>query len=201
MVEDFDRGEALDWDGYVEDTGGFLLLDEGFYPFTVTALERERFEGSEKMAPCPRAKLTLEVVAGNRATKVTDRLLLSTKTQWRISQFFESLGFKKEESGKIAMHWNEIVGRSGWIEVGVREYIRKTARLGFPTRSRATCILTTGRRRPSPTPPCSPRLQCLPSLPAISRRYRSRPRCRCPRSPLDASILRPVSLGACDGNG
>ena len=131
MVEDFDRGEALDWDGYVEDTGGFLLLDEGFYPFTVTALERERFEGSEKMAPCPRAKLTLEVVAGNRATKVTDRLLLSTKTQWRISQFFESLGFKKEESGKIARHWNEIGGRSGWIEVGVREYTKKNGETGL----------------------------------------------------------------------
>ena len=65
-MAEVDLGQALDWEGIVIDDGpSFELLDAGYYPFRVESLERERFDGSAKMASCPRAKLTLKVTAGD----------------------------------------------------------------------------------------------------------------------------------------
>ena len=55
---------ALDWDVCEADPddgqhGGWTLLPEGFYPFRVEKMERERYQGSQKMPQCPMAKLTL----------------------------------------------------------------------------------------------------------------------------------------------
>ena len=45
-----DKGQALDWDvTEVVDDGGFTLLPAGTYAFEVAKIERERFEGSDKM--------------------------------------------------------------------------------------------------------------------------------------------------------
>lgn len=121
-----DLGQDLGWEGYVIDDGGnFELLDAGYYPFTVKKLERERFEGSAKMAACSRAKLTLEIVAGDHTVDITDRLMLNTKMQWKISQFFEALGFTKDEEGRMAMHWNEVEEKQGWVKLKVRQYVNK----------------------------------------------------------------------------
>lgn len=117
-----EMGQSLDWDGSVEDSGGFELLEPGCYPFEVKRLERERFEGSAKMAACPRAKLTLELTLGGRTATIVDRLLLNTKMQWRISRFFEALGYEKDAEGRMPMHWNEVEGKTGWLRLKVREY-------------------------------------------------------------------------------
>lgn len=121
-----DLGQDLGWEGYVIDDGGsFELLDAGHYPFTVKKLERERFEGSDKMAACSRAKLTLEVVAGDHTVDITDRLMLNTKMQWKISRFFEALGFIKDAEGRMAMHWNEVEDKQGWLKLKTRKYTNK----------------------------------------------------------------------------
>lgn len=125
MAENTNLGEALDWEGEFDATDEFILLAPGYYPFTVKNLERERFQGSNKMAACPRAKLTLEVTAGNNTVNITDRIMLSTKTQWRVSQFFQSLGFAKDANGKMAMHWNEILEKTGWLKLDLRSYFNK----------------------------------------------------------------------------
>ena len=122
MADINNMGQALDWEDEFEVTDEFILLDEGYYPFTVKTLEKERFAGSSKIAACPRAKLTLDVNAGSQSVNIADRILLSTKTQWRIGQFFQSLGFEKNEEGVMQMHWNEIIGKLGWCKIGVREY-------------------------------------------------------------------------------
>jgi hypothetical protein len=116
MAENTNLGEALDWEGEFDATDEFILLAPGYYPFTVKNLERERFQGSNKMAACPRAKLTLEVTAGNNTVNITDRIMLSTKTQWRVSQFFQSLGFAKDANGKRlctgTKSWKKLAGLS-----------------------------------------------------------------------------------------
>ena len=123
MAQDENKGTALDWDDEVEDTGGFIVLDAGYYPFTVSSLERERFEGSAKMAPCPRAHLTLKVDGPMGTAFVHERLLLNTKTAWRVAKFFEALGFQKNpETGKVPMAWSQIEGRTGWLKLKVRTY-------------------------------------------------------------------------------
>lgn len=123
-MADIDRGEALDWDdGELSDEGGFTLVPEGTYPFIVTKLEKGRFEGSAKMAPCPRAVVTIDVVTDTGIYPVIDRLMLNTKQAWRIAKFFEGLGYAKNpETGKVPVRWNEVEGKQGWAEIGVREY-------------------------------------------------------------------------------
>lgn len=119
-------GEALDWDDEVSDEGGFVLLAAGEYPFEIIKLEKERFEGSDKMAPCPRAAVTLNILTDSGWVPLIDRLLLNTKTAWRVARFFEGLGYvKNPETGKVPMAWNEVVGKQGWCRIKVREYESK----------------------------------------------------------------------------
>lgn len=129
MADNTDLGEALDWDDEVSDEGGFTLLPAGTYPFEVVKVEKEYFEGSSRMAPCPRATVTLNVLTDSGWVPLTDRLMLNTKTAWRVARFFEGLGFEKEPNaeGKMVMrpHWNEAVGRQGWVKVKVRTYAKK----------------------------------------------------------------------------
>ena len=119
-----DMGKPLDWDdSEVSDEGGFTPLDEGVYPFEVAKVEKERFEGSAKMAACPRAAVHLNVMGPSGWVTLVDRLLLSTKTAWRIARFFTGLGYKKNpETGKVPVRWNEAEGKQGWVKVKVREY-------------------------------------------------------------------------------
>lgn len=92
-----DKGQALDWDvTEVVDDGGFTLLPAGTYAFEVAKIERERFEGSDKMEACPRAKVTLNVWTSQGWAPVVDRLMLNTKMAWRIARFFEGLGFDRD---------------------------------------------------------------------------------------------------------
>lgn len=122
-MTDTDMGQALDWEGEVSDEGGFVLFEPGVYPFVVSNLEKERYEGGAKMGPCPRAKLTLSVFAPSGDATVFDRILLHTKTQWRVAQLFCGLGFEKNaETGRYPMAWNQVVGRGGYVELKVREY-------------------------------------------------------------------------------
>lgn len=118
-----DLGQDLGWDGYLVDDGdNYELLDPGYYPFRVKKLTKERFEGSDKMAACSRAKLTLEVTVGDHTATIIDRLMLNTKRQWVIIRFFESLGFTRDAEGRMQMHWNEIDDKEGWLKIKQRTY-------------------------------------------------------------------------------
>ena len=61
-MADVNMGVALEWDSIIEKESEFVLLDDGEYDFTVTDLERGRFDGSEKMSACPMAKVTLAFI-------------------------------------------------------------------------------------------------------------------------------------------
>lgn len=123
MADNTELGEAMDWDDEVSDEGGFTVLPDGTYPFEIIKLEKERFEGSAKMAACPRAAVTLNILTDTGWVPIVDRLLLNTKTAWRVAKFFEGLGFQKNpETGKVPMAWNQIEGKQGWVKLGVRKY-------------------------------------------------------------------------------
>lgn len=127
MAENSDKGEAMDWtDEEVSDDGGFVLLPEGMYAFEVAKLEKGRFEGSEKMAACPRANLTLNVWTEQGWVQIIDRIMLNTKAAWRVARFFEALGYAKNpETGKVPVKWNEVEGKQGYLKLKVREYESK----------------------------------------------------------------------------
>ena len=114
-------GEAFDWDSEISKESEFLLLPDGEYEFTVLNMERQRFDGSEKMAPCPMAKLTLDVRSREGNVTITDRLLLNSKMEWKLSSFFGSIG-QKQHGSKVKMNWNTVIGSEGHAKIGTREY-------------------------------------------------------------------------------
>lgn len=128
MADASEIGQALDWDmSEAADEGGFALLPAGVYAFAVEKLERERFEGSAKMAACPRAHLTLSVIGADGTTgTVHERMMLNSKMVWRIAQLFKCLGWAEDpETGKVPVAWNEVEGKGGYLKLKVRTYKKK----------------------------------------------------------------------------
>lgn len=119
--------EVYDWDmGGVEDAQPreSALLPPGEYPFEVKRLVKERFAGSDKVPPCPRAVLQLEVDGGElgKAT-VFERILLYGKSGWKIATLFASLGFPTDPAtGHRVVDWSAVEGRRGTARFKVREY-------------------------------------------------------------------------------
>lgn len=119
---------ALDWDVYEADPddgshGGWTPLPEGFYPFRVERMERERYQGSQKMPQCPMAKLTLSVTgADGRDTTVQQRLYITRNQLWKVSRFMESVGRGRNGAGKVIIDWGGIEGMGGFVKLKVRSY-------------------------------------------------------------------------------
>lgn len=117
---------ALDWNDTITKEAEFELLPEGEYNFTVESFERGRFDGSEKMSPCPMANLTLLVSdpATGKTGRVFDSLYLNSKAEWRLSQFFTAIGQKKKGE-PLVMNWNQVPGSSGRLKLTVNKYTDK----------------------------------------------------------------------------
>lgn len=119
---------ALDWDVCEADPddgshGGWTLLPEGFYPFRVERMERERYQGSQKMPQCPMAKLTLAVAGTDgRETSVQQRLYITRNQLWKVSRFMESVGRGRNADGKVIIDWGGIEGMGGFVKLKVHSY-------------------------------------------------------------------------------
>lgn len=116
---------ALDWDSEIRNTGSeFVLLPEGDYPFTVTKFERQHHPGSAKLPPCDKAELTITLDGGPLGMAVvTHNLFLHAKTEWRLYQFFESIGqHAKGSEEALKPRWNEVLGARGRCHAAVQEY-------------------------------------------------------------------------------
>lgn len=115
----------LDWDDEIErDGSGFRLLPPGDYRFRVRALERERYAGSAKMPPCAMAVLSLEIDTPEGAATVNCTLFLHTKFEWKLCQFFTSIGQRKHGE-KLKMNWQAVPGSAGRCKIGVRTFKKK----------------------------------------------------------------------------
>lgn len=124
-----DMGHALDWDqAEADDSGSFELLEPGEYAFMVKGIRRERYEGGAKIGPCPRAVVEMLVTKpdGSGLAEMEESLLLHSKTEFRIAQFFKALGFRKDpETGRVPVRWNEVEGKEGRLRLGVRTFSKK----------------------------------------------------------------------------
>ena len=118
-----DFGTAFDWNDEITKDDEFELLPEGTYDFEVKIFTRGYYDGSEKMAACPRADLTLEVTNTETGKKgqVIDSLYLNSKAEFRLSQFFFAFGQKKNGE-PLRMDWNTVPGAKGRLELSVNNY-------------------------------------------------------------------------------
>lgn len=113
--------EEISYEGTIaEESGGFILLPEGDYDFTVSKITRGRYEGSDKMPACNSVTVELTVWGAQDKTTITERFFLVKKFEWKLSQFFLSIGVKKHGE-PLMMRWN-IEGQRGKCKVYVDHY-------------------------------------------------------------------------------
>ena len=121
-MADYER--ELNWDDEIQDeTGSFEPLPEGDYRFTVKQVERARSQGKGKLPPCNMAKVTLTVHGAEFDREITENLVLHSSVEWKLSQFFLSIGLKKHGE-QLVMRWN-IEGYKGKCKVYIDNYKRK----------------------------------------------------------------------------
>ena len=113
----------LGWDDEITKESEFVLLEPGVYPFVVKSFSRGRFNGSAKMSACPEAILDIEIVDQASGSKVTlkESLKLHTKMEWKLSEFFVSIG-QKRKGEPLRMNWNAVTGARGMLELNHRTH-------------------------------------------------------------------------------
>lgn len=121
-----DIERELNWDDQIEHDGTeFVLLPEGDYDFEVTDFERGRFNGSDKMPPCNQAILTIKITAADgQSTSVKTNLMLHSKCEWKLCEFFTAIGQRKKGE-KVTMNWTAVVGSKGRCKVKIRNWTGK----------------------------------------------------------------------------
>ncbi|WP_217588775.1 hypothetical protein [Lentibacillus saliphilus] len=119
-----EQERELQWDDEIEKDGGdYILLPAGDYNFTVTKFERGRFQGSAKMPACNQAKLELTVHSQEHGDVVIfHNLLLHTKTEGLLSNFFTGIGQKKKGE-KLRMNWNTVIGSKGKLQLEINKFV------------------------------------------------------------------------------
>lgn len=113
--------EEIGYEGTIEEeSGGFTLLPDGDYDFTVSKITRTRYEGSDKMPACNSVSVELTVWGPQDKAVITERFFLVKKFEWKLSQFFLSIGVKKHGE-PLNMRWN-IEGYHGKCKVYIDKY-------------------------------------------------------------------------------
>lgn len=109
-MADFER--EFSWNDKIEKESDFVLLPEGEYDFSVKSFARGRHNGSEKLPPCNKAILKIEVTNGVDSTTIEHNLFLHSKCEGLLSAFFISIGQKKHGE-PLRMNWNAVTGARG----------------------------------------------------------------------------------------
>ena len=126
-------GRELGWDDQIENDGAdYEPLPDGEYDFEVRTMERGRFAGSDKMAACNKATIDCIIKdAEGKEHHVYDDLILNSKMEWKLCQFFLCIG-QRAKGEKLKPRWNEVVGSTGRFKIYLNEY---TDRNGKPRRN------------------------------------------------------------------
>ena len=122
MAEYIER--ELDWEDEISRESDFILLPEGDYNFRVTGYERARHEGSEKLPPCKKAIVTLEIDSPEGKVYIKHNLFLHTKCEGLLSAFFIGIGQKKHGE-PLKMDFNNSIGATGRCKIGIRSWTNK----------------------------------------------------------------------------
>ncbi len=100
----------------------FRPLKPGIYPAVISRFEQGEHHGSAKIPRCPKAMLTLKVDTGEGVQEVKATLLLHERMEWKLSEFFRSIG-RKKHGEPFRMDWSNLVGQRLLVRIGTRAYI------------------------------------------------------------------------------
>lgn len=114
-------GREFGWDDQIEKDSEFTLLPDGDYDFEITALERGRYAGGDKLPPCNKATVSLRIEGPEGETTIKHNLFLHSITEGMLCAFFSAIG-QRQKGEKITMNWNTVTGSRGRCKVGVRKW-------------------------------------------------------------------------------
>ena len=116
---------AFGWEDEIENEDAFVLLPDGDYWFKIMKVDKGRYDGGPKISACPKAIVEFEITCpdGNTVT-LTETFLLHQKMEWKLSQFFASIGMKAKGE-KLKMNWSPaIIGKTGICKIIVNKYTK-----------------------------------------------------------------------------
>lgn len=113
--------QEIGWDDTISKDSEFVLLPEGDYKFTVTKFERARHNGSDKLPPCNKAVLTLELTDGFQNGIMQHNLFLHRKCEGMLCAFFTAIGQRKHGEA-LTPRWDQVIGATGTCKIGVRKW-------------------------------------------------------------------------------
>lgn len=127
MVDNFNQGGALGWDDEISQESSYILLPEGEYDFVVEKMERGQFQPSPNSKineACPEAELTLKIQSPEGEATVFERLILHSATEWKLSEFFISIG-QKIKGQPFKPNWSQVPGSRGRAKIEINKYTNK----------------------------------------------------------------------------
>lgn len=123
-MANYNEFDEIGYDGMIEEEGSdFVLLPEGDYEFTVNKVVRTRHEASQNLPECNEVDVEFTVWGASDKAIITERFFLIRKLEWKLSQFFLSIGLKKHGE-PLNMRWN-IEGMKGKCKVIVEKYQKR----------------------------------------------------------------------------
>lgn len=136
MNNEFER--ELAWDDEIEKESEFILLPEGEYEFEVVSFERGRHNGSDKLPPCPKAIITLNIKNELGIVTLKHNLFLHSKCEGLLSAFFICIGQKKHGE-RLRMNWNNVIGAKGRAKIGIRKWTKDNGQEGSTNDIKSFC--------------------------------------------------------------
>lgn len=118
-MSDFER--ELNWDDEISNESEFVVLPAGDYDFEIMNFERSRSKGSESIPASNMAIIDVKITDGKQSATVKDYLVLHSKLEWKLSQFFRAIGQKKQGES-VRMNWSKVIGSKGRCKVTVEKY-------------------------------------------------------------------------------
>ena len=109
------------WEDTIQNDSTFEVLPEGDYTFTVKSFERGRHNGSEKLPPCNKAVLKIEVSDGIKSTTLEHNFFLHSKTEGMLCSFFNAIG-QRQHGQAMKMNWGKVQGATGRCKLGIRKW-------------------------------------------------------------------------------
>ena len=104
-----------------ENTGDkdrFIDLKDGIYPFTVKSVRKEIKTLSETGLNLPIVNVVLSINGGKQGvTSLIYSFWLYKSNAWFISDFFASVGVMKSGEKGFRLHWDDLAGKKGFVEL------------------------------------------------------------------------------------
>lgn len=113
------EGRELEYGCEISQESQFIDIPDGTYDFKVESIERGRHNGSAKIPACNKmiVHLIIFLPSGDEG-RIQEQLIMWSSLEWKIAQFFTSIGLKKKGEPLPPCNWfTECPGRRGRCKI------------------------------------------------------------------------------------